>query len=141
MKDLSNIVLKNGIQSLIYESEEAFQKSLVNTLSFKLNEAINEAKNSFAQNLLVTKEETQDTKEIQYFANFVENYDPVNNYSLKLKNNNSINIKEQELEILKEVFNALNSKNRQTMVSILLTDEWGIKKTISFYKKAKEILK
>jgi hypothetical protein len=141
MKDLSNIVLKNGIQSLIYESEEAFQKSLVNTLSFKLNEAINEAKNSFAQNLLVTKEETQDTKEIQYFANFVENYDPVKNYSLKLKNSNSINIKEQELEILKEVFNALNSKNRQTMVSILLSDEWGIKKTISFYKKAKEILK
>ncbi len=141
MKELSNIVLKNGIQSLIYESDEAFQKSLINTLSFKLNEAINEVKNSFAQNLLVTKEETQDTKEIQYFANFVENYDPVNNYSLKLKNNNNINIKEQELEILKEVFNALNSKNRQTMVSILLSDEWGIKKTISFYKKAKEILK
>lgn len=141
MKELSNIVLKNGIQSLIYESDEAFQKSLINTLSFKLNEAINEAKNSFAQNLLVTKEETKSTKEIEYFANFVENYDPVSNYSLKLKNNNIINIKEHELQILKETFNALNSKNRQTMVSNLLNDEYGLRKTISFYKKAKEILK
>ena len=140
MRDLSNIVLKNGIQSLIYESDDAFRKSLINTLSFKLNEAINEAKQTFAENLLVTKEETKNTKEIEYFANFVENYDPESNYSLKLKNNNSINIKEQELEALKEMFNALNPENRQTMVSNLLKDEMGIRKTIAFYKQARGIL-
>lgn len=140
MRDLSNIVLKNGIQSLIYESDDAFRKSLINTLSFKLNEAINEAKQTFAENLLVTKEETKNTKEIEYFATFVENYNPEANYSLKLKNNSSINIKEHELEVLKEMFNALNSENRQTMVSNLLKDELGLRKTISFYKRARGII-
>ena len=42
MNDLSAIILKNGINSLIYESDEAFKKSLINSLSFKLNEALKE---------------------------------------------------------------------------------------------------
>ena len=141
MKDFSNTVLKSGIQSLIYESDEAFKKSLVNTLSFKLNEAISDAKNTFAEQIFNEEMTTTSTPEIETFVNFVENYNPHNNNKLQLKNKGSINIKEQELEALKEIFNNLNPKNRQLMVEELLKNENGLRKNINFYKKSKGLLK
>jgi hypothetical protein len=141
MKDFSDIVLRSGIQSLIYESDVAFKKSLINTLSFKLNEAIKDVKQSFASSLFHKETKTNATPEIEYFINFVENYDSKTNNLLKLKNHSSINIKDHELEILKEMFDCLNIKNRQLMVEELLKNENGIKKQITFYKKAKGSIK
>ena len=141
MKDFSDIVLRSGIQSLIYESDGAFKKSLINTLSFKLNEAIKDVKQSFASSLFHKETKTNATPEIEYFINFVENYDSKTNNLLKLKNHSSINIKDHELEILKEMFDCLNIKNRQLMVEELLKNENGIKKQITFYKKAKGSIK
>jgi hypothetical protein len=40
MKNISNMILKSGLISLIYENDLAFKKSLTNSLSLKLNEAI-----------------------------------------------------------------------------------------------------
>ena len=141
MKDFSDIVLRSGIQSLIYESDGAFKKSLINTLSFKLTEAIKDIKQSFASNLFHKEIKTEVTPEIEYFINFVENYNSKTNNLLKLKNQSSINIKDHELEILKEMFDCLNVKNRQLMVEELLKNETGIKKQITFYKKAKGSIK
>ncbi len=45
--DLSTKILKNGIQNLLEDEDQAFKKSLSDCLSFKINEAINEVKESF----------------------------------------------------------------------------------------------
>ena len=38
MSDLQNLMLKNGMKYLLQENVEQFKKSLIDVLSFKLNE-------------------------------------------------------------------------------------------------------
>ena len=76
MKDLSNTLLKNGLQNLIYDDEQAFKKSLTDTLSLKLNEAISEVEKSFKSEMMHHKETTSVSDDMNYFIKFLENYDP-----------------------------------------------------------------
>ena len=101
MNDISNIVLKSGINSLIYESEDAFKKSLINCLSFKLNEAMRSVHESVSSELLISKEVTPINEDITNLINFFENYNSQTNNKLNLKNNTSINILEHQVENLK----------------------------------------
>lgn len=141
MNDLSEIILKNGINSLIYESDEAFRKSLINSLSFKLNEAIKEVQKNTSEKILVFEDVTEVNEDIQKFINFLENYDPISSNKLNFKNNTSINISEQEVEKLKVLFNSLNSENRKTMTKTLFENAYGLKTTINFYENAKKVIK
>ena len=50
MMDLSTKILKNGIQNLLEDEDQAFKKSLSDCLSFKINEAINEVKENLNEN-------------------------------------------------------------------------------------------
>lgn len=140
MMDVSSIILKSGINSLIYESDESFKKSLINSLSFKLNEAVKEIQKDFSSKLFISKDETVVNEDISLFLNFVENYNPKTNKSLKLKNGSTINISENDLTKIKVLFNSLNSKNRQTMVKELLESQTGLKKTLEFYEKSKKVI-
>lgn len=141
MNDLSAIILKNGINSLIYESDEAFKKSLINSLSFKLNEALKETQSSFSSKMLFDEQTTEVNEDVESLLVFLENYDPESNYSLNLKNNTSINIKEHEAENLKVFFNTISTKNRKIMASKLLENVNGVKNTLNFYKMAEKVIK
>jgi len=141
MNDLSNIILKSGIQSLIYESDEAFKKSLINALSFKLNEAIKEVQDTTCSGILKLEEKTEINEDINNFIEFVENYDPKSSNRLNFKNNTSINISEQDMEKLKVLFNFLNSDNRKTMTKTLFENAYGLKKTLNFYETAQKVIK
>lgn len=140
MMDVSSIILKSGINSLIYESDESFKKSLINSLSFKLNEAVKEIQKDFSSKLFISKDETVVNEDISLFLNFVENYNSKTNKSLKLKNGSTINISENDLTKIKVLFNSLNSKNRQTMVKELLESQTGLKRTLEFYEKSKKVI-
>lgn len=141
MNDLSAIILKNGINSLIYESDEAFKKSLINSLSFKLNEALKETQSSFSSKMLFDEQTTEVNEDVETLLVFLENYDPESNYSLNLKNNTSINIKEHEAENLKALFNSLKPENRKLMAEETLKNINGLKRTLTFYKMAEKVIK
>lgn len=141
MTDLSSIILKSGISSLIYENEESFKKSLINSLSFKLNEALKEVQHSFASKILVSEETTVVNKDIKTLLEFIDSYESNSNNSLNFKNGSTINIKENEIEKIKFLFNSLNPKNRELMAKELLEDYAGFKRSMEFYDKAQRIIK
>lgn len=141
MSDLSSIILKTGINSLIYENDDSFKKSLINSLSFKLNEALKEVQYSFASKILVSEQTTVVNKDIKNLMEFIESYDASSTNSLTFKNGSTINIKENEIEKIKFLFNTLNPKNRELMAKELLEDYAGFKRSMEFYDKAQRIIK
>lgn len=140
MNDLSNIILKSGINSLIYESDEAFKKSLINSLSFKLNEAIKESQNCFSEKLLFSEEMTDVDSSVKTLIEFVENYDPKTNFLFKFKNGTTINISENDMSKIKFLFNNLNPDNRKKMAIEITESISGLKRTMQFYEKAKRVI-
>ena len=107
MKNMNNIILKNGFMSLIFEDESAFKKSLINSLSLKLNEAIKKTQNTMNGNLLSKNYGTIDASDdLKYFVEFIENYDSKIKNKFKFKNQSIINITESEVSALKNLFDA-----------------------------------
>jgi len=141
MNDLSAIILKSGINSLIYENDDSFKKSLTNSLSFKLNEAIKEIENEFSSKLMYKNDDTILDNNIKELINFFENYNPKTNTTFYFKNNTRINIQEQQLNDLKDLFNSLNSKNRSILAEDIFKNVGSMKRTLEFYEKAKRIIK
>lgn len=141
MNDLSEIILKSGLNSLIYENDEAFKKSLINSLSFKLNEALKEVNKTTSSKILFTEEITELNEDVKRLVEFFNNYDPKTNSYLTLKNNININIQEHEVNKLKTLFNGLSAKNRKLMAKELLENTAKFKNTLNFYENAKGIIK
>jgi len=138
--NLSTIILKSGINSLMYESDDSFKKSLVNSLSFKLNEAVKEVQKELSSKILLIKDSTEINEDILMFLEFIDNYNPKTNKNLKCKNGTTINITENDLTKIKFLFDSLNSKNRQMMVKELFENQGGLKRTLDFYDKAKKAI-
>jgi lysyl-tRNA synthetase class I len=136
MKNLENKILRNGIKTLMEEDDSSFKKSLTRCLSLKLNTAIKETQKDFTKRLFEKNETAKINEDIEYFSNFVENYDPKNNNRLRLKNYSYININESELKMLTELFDSLSGKNKELMAAEILHSPNNIRKNIEFYKKA-----
>lgn len=133
-------MLKNGINSLIYESDDSFKKNLINSLSFKLNEAVKEVKKEFSSKILFSADQIDIDENVSIFLEFVENYNPKTNKTLKCKNGATININENDLSKIKFLFDSLNSKNKKTMVKELIETQAGLKRTLEFYDRAKKVI-
>jgi predicted DNA-binding protein len=140
MTNISEIILKSGLQSLIYENDDAFKRSLINTLSFKLNEALKEVNKSLSSNILFKEEKTEITEDVKTLIEFFENYNLKTNCSLKLKNNVNINISESDVSKLKRLFNSFNSENRKIMAKELLENSAKFKNTLNFYENVKGLI-
>jgi hypothetical protein len=139
MNQITNLILKNGINSLIFENENSFKKSLTNSLSIKLNNAISEVEKEFKEKMFESTFYTELDEDMSYFLEFVENYDSKINNKLKFKNNTTINIKDTEMKDLKEFFNSLNPSNRKVLVKSILENSGELKKNLNFYQMAKGI--
>ena len=137
----TTLILESGIKDLIFSDELSFKKSLINSLSLKLNEAIKEVESDFKKTVMIKNEITEENKNIKKFIYFIENYHPQLKNKLEIENGILININESDLQNLKEMFNSLNSKNRLAFVNEIFESSAKIKENIEFYKKAKRILK
>jgi len=141
MKHPSTLILESGINDLIKENDSAFKKSLINSLSLKLNKAIKEVENEFKSKMLMSSDRYSLSDEIKEFVEFVENYDPKLKNKLKLKNGTLINISETDFDNLKEMFDTLNNKNRKIFVKEITESPAKLKSNLDFYKKAQRVLK
>ena len=141
MKHPSTLILQSGINDLIKENDSAFKKSLINSLSLKLNEAIKEVETEFKSKIMLSSDNTDLSPEIKEFINFVENYDSKLKNKLKLKNGTFININENDFKNLKEMFDTLNNKNKNIFVKEITESPAKLKNNLDFYKKAQRVLK
>jgi|688.fasta_scaffold794988_2 hypothetical protein len=141
MKHPSTLILQSGINDLIKENDSAFKKSLINSLSLKLNEAIKEVETEFKSKIMLSSDNTDFSTEIKEFINFVENYDSKLKNKLKLKNGTFININENDFKNLKEMFDTLNNKNKNIFVKEITESPAKLKDNLDFYKKAQRVLK
>jgi len=141
MKHPSTLILESGIKDLIKENDSGFKRSLINSLSLKLNEAIKDIESEFKSKMMLNFHQDDISNEIKEFVEFVENYDPKFKNKLKLKNGTLINISESDFNNLKGMFDTLNNKNRAIFVGEITESPTKLKSNIEFYKKAQRILK
>jgi hypothetical protein len=142
VKDFQSLILKSGMQHLIQKNEPMFKKSLIDVLSFKLNENINFLTLQTNKSLLYSKyKSTELTENIKLFIEFLESYDPKTNTKLKLKNDSVINITEQEIAEIKSLFNQLSPNNRQKMAETIFENKNSLDQHLEFYGKTKVLIK
>ena len=141
MKNPSTLILESGIKDLIKENDLAFKRSLINSLSLKLNESIKDIEKEFKSKMMLNIEQNVSSNQIKEFVEFVENYDPKLKNKLKLKNKTLINISESDFNSLKKMFDTLNNKNREIFVGEITESPAKLKSNLEFYKKAQRILK
>lgn len=140
---ISDMMLKNGFHYLLEENETQFKKSLIDVLSFKLNESVEYLNFQFKKSLLkdLKFKETENTPEMNTFINFLESYDSKNCSKIKLKNESLINITENEVKAIKSLFDTLNVKNRQKMAEDIFKDQQTFQEHLEFYNKTKVLSK
>ena len=130
------------MQHLIQKNEPMFKKSLIDVLSFKLNENINFLTLQTNKGLLHSKyKSTELTENMKLFIEFLESYDPKTNTKLKLKNDSVINITEQEITEIKSLFNQLSPNNRQKMAETIFENKNSLDQHLEFYGKTKVLIK
>lgn len=130
------------MQHLIQKNEPMFKKSLIDVLSFKLNENINFLTLQINKNLLHSKyKSTELTENMKLFIEFLESYDPKTNTKLKLKNDSVINITEEEITEIKSLFNQLSPNNRQKMAETIFENKNSLDQHLEFYGKTKVLIK
>ena len=133
-------MLKSGIHSLIKKNEDKFKKSLIDVLSFKLNENIEYLNIQTQKKLLQsTYKETNFNEELKNFIEFLESFDPNKPAKVKLKNDSLINITENELNEIKGLFDQLNPENRKKMVETIFESKANLDQHLEFYRKTKAL--
>jgi hypothetical protein len=136
MNDISYKLIKNGLQALAEEEETYFKKNIVQSLSIKLNNAIKDVYTESKKGLMLKEEKTKNTKELQTFLKILDNREKI-----RLKNDSIININENDVSALKELFEHLNAENRQKMVESVFNSAASLRQHIEFYQKAKGLFK
>ena len=131
-------LLETGIKGLANLEEEYFKENVTHAIAFKLNESLKDAYSQTLKNLLNRNEETTPTKDIVEFIDFVENF---KDGKYKFKNNSVLNINESQIQTIKELFDFLSPKNRETMAKEVLEDCNNFKNHIEFYNKVKGLIK
>lgn len=137
MQNITNLLLKHGIEGLLFENQDFFKQNITQALAIKLNESIVETKQLASKTLLQPSWDIKDTVEIKEFVNFVHNFTPG---KYKFKNGSSINITESDLKSLLLLFESLKPENKQQMVEDLFTDGDSFKQHLEFSKKASALL-
>jgi hypothetical protein len=137
MKKVTELLLKHGIKGLLSKNEDSFKQNISQALAMKLNETIEETKTLISKDLLYKSENTKISDDLLEFVNFVKNFTP-GNYTFK--NGSSINITDYEMNLLKELFESLNSDNRNKMVLEILTDGSAFKQHITFSQKVQNLI-
>jgi hypothetical protein len=137
MEPVTKILLKNGIHGMIREDEDYFKNNIIQSLSFKLNDALQEASNALKEKVLVSKTTTPDAKSLKIFVEFVNNF---KTGKFKFKDETVINITESDIENIKYLFEGLSPKNRIKMTQEVFKSSNNFRQHIEFSKSAKGII-
>lgn len=132
MNNISRKLLKNGIHALLEQKETYFKKNVIKSLSIKLNDAITDVLTETNKNLLHSSKSLKNSKELQTFLTILEKKEKI-----ILKDNSIINITENEAYALKELFEHLNTENRQKMIETVFDSSNNYNQHIEFYNNAK----
>lgn len=136
MEDLSYKLIKNGIQALVEEEEQYFKKNIVQSLSMKLNDAISDVLTETNKNLFYKHSSLADSPELKTFLSIISKPEKI-----QLKDNSIINITENEIELLKGLFENLNTENKKTMIESVFSSPAVFNQHIEFYKKSKGLFR
>lgn len=134
--NIARTLLKNGIKEIISENEEYFKQNIEQALAVKLNDSIFAVRQEVANRLF---EETQDTKpseQLQEFVNFIETFKPG---KFSFKDGSVINITEKEKELVKDLFENLNAKNRDQMINEIFNSTLNFKQHIEFAQQTRKL--
>jgi hypothetical protein len=131
-------LLENGIKGLANLEEDYFKENITHAIAFKLNESMKEVYEDSLKNLFYREENTNPTTEILEFIDFVQNF---REGKYKFKNNSVLNINESQMQSLKELFDFLSPKNRETMAKEIFEDSNNFKGHLEFYNQVKGLIK
>ena len=137
MYQINKILLKNGIREMISENEESFKNNITQVLAIKLNDSMTIVREEISKNILQTESYTQESKNIKNFIDFVESF---KGGKFVCKDGSNINITENDVEKLKNLFESLNSENREKMTQELFNDSSSFKQHVEFAKNTKELI-
>jgi hypothetical protein len=136
MTDISQKLIKNGINALLEDNEPYFKKNLVQSLSIKLNNALSDVIDESHKNLFYKQEVNESTKELKVFLNIMESPGKI-----QLKDGSIINITEFEVKALKELFDNLGKKSKKLMTENVFNSSNSLKQHLDFYQKSKGLFK
>lgn len=136
MTDISNKLIKNGVNALLEQEDSYFKKNLVQSLSIKLENAISEVILENRKNLLFREETMENSKELKTFLDVLESAGKI-----QLKDGSIINITESEINSLKDLFNNLGTKSRKLMVETVFDSFSSLKQHLDFYQTSKGLFK
>ena len=136
MTDISQKLIKNGINALLEDNEAYFKKNLVQSLSIKLNNALSDVIDESHKNLFYKQEVNESTKELKVFLNIMESPGKI-----QLKDGSIINITEFEVKALKELFDNLGKKSKKLMTENVFNSSNSLKQHLDFCQKSKGLFK
>jgi hypothetical protein len=137
MNNIEKIILKNGINSILFEEEEYLKHNIQKVLVLKLKNLFEETYKTFCNNLLIKENETKFSKEIEKLVTFLENYDSKINNKIIFNNNSIKFLNENEVHSIKILFDKLNTKNRQLLAKNLFESNNNFEQIMEFYNKVK----
>lgn len=134
--DISKTLLKNGIKEMLSENEAYFKQNIEQALAVKLNESIFSVREEVSNRLFENEESTEETPELQKFIHFMENFE---GGKVILKDHSVINITENEKELVKNLFESLNSENRKRMTQEIFNNTKAFKQHIKFAQETRKL--
>jgi len=130
-------LLKSGIENIIFKNDESFRQNIIKVLASKLNENLKETELLVSKTLLYRESVTPANTSLNEFIDFVNNFEPGN---YKFQNGSNINITDSDILQLKNLYESLNVKNREHMISELFTDGITFKQHLTFSQKVRNLL-
>jgi len=133
----NKLLLKSGIENIIFKNDESFKQSIIKVLAIKLNETIKETELLVSKTLLYRESSTPENQTLSEFIDFVNNFKSGN---YKFQNGSNINITDSDILHIKNLFESLNVKNRERMISELFIDGTTFKQHLTFSQKVRNLL-
>lgn len=130
--NLTKILLKNGIKEMLSENEEHFEKNIQQALSLKLNDCIFSVRKEVSNRLFENNETTIKTPELLEFIDFINKFTPGN---FLFKDGSVININEKEKDLVKNLFESLNTENRKLFTQEIFKNGLAFKQHIELAKQ------
>lgn len=137
MSNITKTLLKNGVSGLVDHEDEYFKQNMCQALALKLNESMEDAYKDSVSMLFVKNTITEESNQLKEFIEFIENFQPG---KFELKNKSVINITESDITAIKNLFDALDSKNRHIMINEIFEDPSKFKRNLDFYNNIKGLI-
>ena len=134
--NISKTLLKNGIKEILSENDNYFKTNIEQALAVKLNDSISSVREEVCSRLFEDTETIQSSSNLSEFINFIQSFKAGN---FIFEDGSVINITENEKELVKNLFENLNTKNKNLMVNQLFTNSTTFKQHIEFAQQTRKL--